>query len=549
VSTCRWKIWVILLLVLFLGTTGFASDQKLPTIAGKKAVATVNGDPITLDEFNQELSSLTAEKSAEGKKDVESDLLRRLINARLIIQEARRMGLDELKELGERADVFARVMLRDELIERHVKEIKPDEKEVEKVYRESIKEFKVVSILFEKEEDAKQMEAVLKEGKDFDTTLKKFLSDKKGKGSEEGNYLKSNELLPEIAEAISKMKVGSMSPVIRIKSGCTIFKLEDIRFVDDPKVKERVRLEILQQKQKEAFAKYDKALKAKYAKVNDQILKTLDFESKEPGFEKLLKDKRVVVEIKGEKPITVGEFSEYMKQQLFHGVDRAVEAKRLNKKKEQVLDEMLQKRIFRKEALRLGLDKTESYRNKVTENENSLLFGAFVAKAIVPDVKLTEEELKAYYDEHIKDYTYPEMTKISSLVFSKREDAEKVIVSLRQGADFQWLKANAEGQVDQDAKGVLNFGGNLLTTKDLPENVQKAVSGAKTGDFRLLVGVENYFYVLFVQEVISPKPQPYPEAREMIARKIYNEKLTKAVGEFAEKLKALSDVKIYLKDN
>jgi hypothetical protein len=35
----------------------------------------------------------------------------------------------------------------------------------------------------------------------------------------------------------------------------------------------------------------------------------------------------------------------------------------------------------------------------------------------------------------------------------------------------------------------------------------------------------------------------------MIARKIYNEKLTKAVEEFAEKLKALSDVKIYLKDN
>jgi parvulin-like peptidyl-prolyl isomerase len=536
-------------LVLFLGTTGFASDQKLPTIAGKKAVATVNGDPITLDEFNQELSSLTAEKSAERKKDVESDLLRRLINARLIIQEARRMGLDELKELKERADVFARVTLRDELIERHVKDIKPDEKEVEKVYRESIKEFKVVSILFEKEEDAKQMEAVLKEGKDFDTTLKKFLSDKKGKGSEEGNYLKSNELLPEIAEAISKMKVGSMSPVIRIKSGFTIFKLEDIRSPDNPKMREKVKLDILLKKQKEAYFQYSKALTAKYAKVNEGLLKSLDFESKEPGFEKLLKDKRMFVEIKGEKPITVGEFSEYMKQQLFHGVDRAVEAKRLNKRKEQVLDEMLQKRIFRKEALRLGLDKTESYRNKVTENENSLLFGAFVAKAIVPDVKLTEEELKAYYDEHIKDYTYPEMMKINSLVFSKREDAEKAIVSLRQGADFQWLKANAEGQVDQNAKGVLDFGGNLLTTKDLPENVQKAVSGAKTGDFRLLVGVENYFYVLLVQEVISPKPQPYPEAREMIARKIYNEKLTKAVEEFAEKLKALSDVKIYLKDN
>ncbi len=37
----------------------------------------------------------------------------------------------------------------------------------------------------------------------------------------------------------------------------------------------------------------------------------------------------------------------------------------------------------------------------------------------------------------------------------------------------------------KNTKGVLNFDGNLLTTKDLPEDVRKAVSGAKSGDFRL----------------------------------------------------------------
>ena len=60
--------------------------------------------------------------------------------------------------------------------------LNPMEKEVEKVYRESIKEFKIKSILFEKEEDANQMEGLLKDGKDFDEALEKSLSDKKGKG-------------------------------------------------------------------------------------------------------------------------------------------------------------------------------------------------------------------------------------------------------------------------------------------------------------------------------------------------------------------------------
>jgi len=544
-------VGIILAAFLFIGVTGFVSDKDLPVIKGRKVVALVNGEPITLDELNDELTMLhqgVKGREKVGKEQI-SNLLRRLINTRLIVQEGRRMGLDELKELKERVDVFAKVTLRDELIERQIKDIKPDEKVVEELYKESIKEWKIKAILFEKEEDAKNMEGLLREGKDFDETLKKFLTDKKGKGNEEGIYQKNKELQPEIAEALSKMQVGSTSPVLRIKVGVVIFKLEDIRFPEDLKIRKEVELEVLRQRQTETFLKYDKTLKAKYVRINQELLKSLDFESKEPGFEKLLKDRRVLAEVKGEKPITVGEFTEYLKQQLFHGVEKAVESKRLNKRKDTVLDEMLQKRVLRKEALRLGIDKTETYKNKVKEEENGLIFGAFVKKAVAPEIKIKEEVVKTYYEQHIKEYTYPEMMKIDGLVFLKRDDAEKALTSLRQGTEYQWLKANAEGQVDKSRSGVLDFDGNLLTTKDLPEEVQKAVSGAKSGDFRLYESPKKYFYVLSIQEVIPPQPQPYSEAREKIANKIYGEKIIKAIEEYADKIRAVSEVKVYLKEN
>jgi parvulin-like peptidyl-prolyl isomerase len=541
---------IILGISFYIGITGLASAQNLPVVQGKKIVAIVNEEPITLDEFNRELGILSQGREGEKKvaKEKHFELLNRLINGRLIIQEARRMGLDELKEVKERVDVFSKVTLRDELLERQLKTIKPDEKEIERLYRESTKEWRIKSILFEKEEDAKAMEDMLKRGKDFDETLKKSLADKKGKGSEEGSYLKDKELLPEIADAVSKMKIGSTSSVVKIKTGFVIFKLEDIRFPDDPLVKERVRLEVLGQKQKEAFLKYEKTLRMKYAKVNEVLLGSLDFESKEPGFEKLLKDKRVVAEIKGEKPITVGDLADYMRQQLFHGLERAVETKRLNKRKNEILEEMLHKRVLRKEALRLGIDKTEGYKNKVEEYENSLLFGAFIQKAVVPDVKLKEEELKAHYDQHIKDYTYPEMMKMSTLIFKTRGDAEKAILTLRKGTEFQWVKANAEGQLDRNSRGILDLDGRLLTTRDLPEELRKAISGGKVGDFRLYQSPENYFYVLYIQQVVPSKPQPYEEAREKVARKVYDDKLKRAVEEYADKLRAVSDVKVYLKD-
>jgi PPIC-type PPIASE domain len=209
---------------------------------------------------------------------------------------------------------------------------------------------------------------------------------------------------------------------------------------------------------------------------------------------------------------------------------------------------MLHKRVFLKEALRLGIDKTEDYKNKIKEHENSLVFGAFIQKAVVPDVKLKEEELRTYFNQHIKDYTYPEMMKMSSLVFEKREGAEKAILALRKGTDFQWVKANAEGQLDRNTKGILDLDGRLLITRDLPEELRKVISGAKVGDFRLYRSPENYFYVLYIQEVVPSRPQPYQEAREKVAQKVYGDKLKRAVEDYADKLRAVSDVKVYLQD-
>ncbi len=539
------------LMGFFLANPGHKiSAQDLPVVRGKKIVASVNEEVITLDQFNRELATIRKEvvEPRGNEKGNSKGLLNRLINTRLIIQEARRMGLEELKEVKMQVEVFSRIALREELIERQIKGIKPDEKLVEKAYQESVKEWKIKSILFEKEEDAKRMEKGLKEGKDFDQMLNTFLKDRIGKVEEGKEYLRHRDLLPEISGVILKMKKGSISPIVRIKSGFVIFRVEDFRYPDDPKVKEEIRKEVLRQKQIEVIQKYEKRLIEKYAKVNRTLLKRLDFESKELGFDKLLKDKRIVAEIKGERSITVGDLAESLKQDLFHGVDRAIEARRLNWRKEKTLEEMVRKRVLRSEALKLGIDRTESYQNRVREHEDALIFGAFIHKVLVPEIKLKEEEIRKYYDEHIKEFTYPEMMRLRGLVFLKREDAEKALNRLRQGTDFQWLKANAEGQVDPNTRGVLSFEGKLLMTSELPEPAQKAVSGARKGDIRLFESHEHHFYVLWVEEVVPSKPQAYAEAREKIARKVFDNKLKKALEEYTNKLRAASVVKIYLKD-
>lgn len=536
-----WVLTAGLLIGLLVGVVGIVSGQDLPVIKGKKVVATVTGEPITLDEFNRDLSL------AQGAN--KSKVLWRVINVRLIVQEAKRIGLDELPEIKNMVDAFSKATLREELMERRVKDTKVDDQEAVRIYRESIREWKVSSLLFEKEGEGKKMIEELKAGKHFDELSKRFVEEGKAKSGEQGEYLKVKDINPQIVNFVSKMSVGSVSPIIPIKSGFVILRLEDVRYSEDPEAMKQAREEALKRKKVQALKDYSDALIKKYAKVNQDILHTLDYEAKTPGFEAHLKDKRPVAEIKGENPITVGELTQHLKMQFFHGVQSAIESKKLNSKKVSALDEMIYKRVLRKEALRLGLEKTESYKGKVQEYETSLVFGAFVNKVVVPDIKLKEEEIKSYYKGHIKEYTMPEMMKIKILTFAKREDGESAIEKLRKGTEFQWLAANAERQVDKNAKGLLSFGEKPIITKDLPEGVQKAVQGASAGDFRLYESPQGYFYVFAIQDVVPSKPQPYEEAREIIAKKVFDDKVKKAVEDYADKLRAVSDVKIYLKDN
>jgi hypothetical protein len=209
---------------------------------------------------------------------------------------------------------------------------------------------------------------------------------------------------------------------------------------------------------------------------------------------------------------------------------------------------MLEKRVLLKEALAQGIDKTESYKNRVKEYENSVIFGTFIKKAVEPEIKLKTKELKTYYKENSEKYMSPTMMRIKSLVFDKRNDAAEALDKLTKGTDFNWLSSHADGQVDKTKKGLLKFEGTVLILSSLPEGVQKAVSGANPGDFRLYESPEGYFYVLYIYHVVAPRLRPYEDVKSKIAENIYKDKLKKEVGVWAAKLKEYYSVTIYRKD-
>jgi hypothetical protein len=122
------------------------------------------------------------------------------------------------------------------------------------------------------------------------------------------------------------------------------------------------------------------------------------------------------------------------------------------------------------------------------------------------------------------------------------------IKKLKKGTDFNWLGSHADGQVDRNAKGLLKFDGRLLTLRGLPADIQKIVSGAKTGDFKLYQSPADHFYVLYINQIVTPKQQPFEAVRKEIAREVFDEKVKKAVEKWAGQLREYYPVEIYRVD-
>lgn len=525
------------------------AGQALPTKDGRPAVATVNGTHISLEEFVAQLSPPTETgRLLQGRATAaELEVLDRLVTVRLIVEEAATMGLADLPEVRKQVDVMSRTFLREVLMERVVKDIEPDPAAVENQFKALVKEYRTASLLFSDEDTAKKAREEIEKGAAFAVVAERAIADKRATSESDAEYHRLKDYLPEIAQALAPLSVGQSSDVIRIKSGFAVVSVVDVRYPESAEERAEARRMVLTNQQLKAVQALEESLRAEYVVVKADVLNSLDYEAKEPGIDALLKDARVVAEIKGANPVTVGDLTDYLRMQFYHGGDPARQGKRMNGQKEAGLEATLGRRLLNMEALRLGLDRTGAYVDRVNAYEDSLVFDSFVQKVVVPDSKLKEEEVRQYYDGHLKDYSSPELMRIRGLAFTQKGDAEDAVRKLREGADFGWLAASADGQASRDTPGLLTFDGRPVTTDSMPDALRLALADAKAGEFRLYPSPEGPSYALAVQDVIAPAARPYDEVKTEIAQRLHQQKVKKVLEEYAGKLRAQSQVEIYLK--
>ena len=525
-------------------------------------VAVVNEEPIPMGEFAKELGARHAEseKPTVGghQPDNPASLLERLIIVRLVEQEARNMGLNQQGMVKRQINDFSEKTLLYELLGRQIENMPLDRKEVDKVYRDISLSARLEDYRIPQQSDADALREALAEGKDFDVLIAEAVEAGKAIPGEEDDFILFKNLLSKIASTAHGMEEGDVSPVFRVSNGFAIFRLLEKKFVEDPAALEMAEKIVWDEQVAAKTKQYFQSIINQHATFDEQARKDLNFSrikenSPDINMTEALadfqEDQRILVTVKaGEKTRTlkVSEAIDKLEKMYFHGTDVVLNAQEADERLSNIINDWIFRIAGKFEAQKLGLDRSLEYVQKVQDFERRTLFDHFMQKVVIPDVKLTEEDIRQDYDSHPEEFSTPAMLKLETLAFEEQENAQDALKKLQKGSDFKWVSANVEGLVPADDPLRLDFESGILSLTSLPKIFQENAEDLETGDAMLYSDPDSYHYVVYFEKIYPPEPKPYEQVRSQILDDLYQERVKETLMNYVDQLKKHYPTKAYL---
>ncbi len=157
------------------------------------------------------------------------------------------------------------------------------------------------------------------------------------------------------------------------------------------------------------------------------------------------------------------------------------------------------------------------------------------------DVKVSDEEVKAYYDEHLDDYVTEGGIQISHILVETEEEANDLIQQLKDGADFAELAKEKSIDTGSGAQG-----GDLGTVNESTSFVPEFLSAAlalEPGEMTETPVKSDFgYHIIKAGDRVEESVQPLETAKTMIAYNLKNSKTQDELYKYAEELRDAAEV-------
>lgn len=524
---------IIGLLLLFAACSGFMT-------AGEKPVAWVDGVPVTEGDLKEALKITHRTEAVRPGEHLDlMDYVNKLIDERLIVQEAYRMGLDKDPWVQNKMHEYK---LRESVVRLYKEEVQDrawvSDDEMRRFYNEQMEATHIRQITVGTEEEARKILDQLEAGSDMAALAREHSIDMfKDKGGDRG-FLHRSQLPESVRDVAFSLKDGQIAPVIRIPPGYQIIKIEEKRPAPEKSLEE-----IRQVVEKHLRKKKEEGLSQEVLKryreqadivISEDLMAELPVSIDAAKDEKWAKDERPIVKI-GEEILTVRNFYQQLKDipESKLVTDDPLTLKR------KFIDGWIDRKLVDIAALNRHYERDKDFSLMLKYYEEYLLKKLFAQKVIYSQIKVSDELLKDYYDKQRDKYLKPVQYRIRQITVTDEAQARTILEQLRGGADFAWLAKNkSEDSLAQ--KG----GDRGWISEDKLSFFSKAVSALKVGENSDVLSEGDAYYIVKLEAKSDVDYEDFEQIKDVVRKDYIKENYEHLWADYAGELRQDAEVSI-----
>ncbi|MDI6808140.1 MAG: peptidyl-prolyl cis-trans isomerase [Candidatus Eisenbacteria bacterium] len=213
-----------------------------------------------------------------------------------------------------------------------------------------------------------------------------------------------------------------------------------------------------------------------------------------------------------------------------------------------ILDRLVDDWLWLKAANDSGLRNDPEFLKRMKIGERRVLLSLFYEKEIVGGAAPSDEEVKKYYDEHLKNYELKERVYLKHMVLPTEQEALAVKKALDAGGSFEKLaKEKSTDQATKDNGGRVGFVMKGMAVKLLGSASDTLVTEAlqlEVGKASKVIRTSKGFEILEIDSKENARTKTLDEVRSQIRENLQGKRTSQLQNEIYEELKKNAKVEV-----